>query len=138
MLLESIKEYFKNHNTEKHNACFIVGGFANFEDGYCQECMEISKEFPPDQFYMSLESPFSFQEVKIINAFSDFGVVPSLFEPGGLVQMEFLAASTPVICSRTGGLLDTVTDFRKSKLGNGLLCEPGDPESLLEALLHAV
>ena len=51
---------------------------------------------------------------------SDFGLMPSLFEPGGIVQHEFFVGSTPVIAFKTGGLKDTVIDFEpKIKKGNG-------------------
>ncbi len=51
---------------------------------------------------------------------SDFGIMPSLFEPGGIVQHEFFVGSTPVIAFKTGGLKDTVIDFEpKIKKGNG-------------------
>ena len=51
---------------------------------------------------------------------SDFGLMPSLFEPGGIVQHEFFVGSTPVIAFKTGGLKDTVSDFEsKTKKGNG-------------------
>jgi glycogen synthase len=37
-----------------------------------------------------------------INLGADFGLMPSLFEPGGVVQHEFFVAGTPVIAFRTG------------------------------------
>ena len=85
MLLESIQEYFNSHSDKGFNACFIIGGFANLGDEYTKQCIEKAKNFPSCSFFMNLNTPFSFNEVKIINSFSDFGVVPSLFEPGGLV-----------------------------------------------------
>lgn len=46
--------------------------------------------------------------------------MPSLFEPGGIVQHEFFVGSTPVIAFNTGGLKDTVFEFdSKTKKGNG-------------------
>lgn len=46
--------------------------------------------------------------------------MPSLFEPGGIVQHEFFVAGTPVIAFKTGGLKDTVFEFDpKTKKGNG-------------------
>lgn len=46
--------------------------------------------------------------------------MPSLFEPGGIVQHEFFVASTPVIAFKTGGLKDTVFEFEaQSGKGNG-------------------
>ena len=56
----------------------------------------------------------------LINSGSDFGLMPSLFEPGGIVQHEFFVASTPVIAFKTGGLKDTVFEFEPlSGKGNG-------------------
>ena len=58
------------------------------------------------------------------------GVVPSLWgEPFGQVAVECLAAGTPLVVSRVGGLPDIVDDGRC-----GLLVEPGDPGSLAEAV----
>ena len=46
--------------------------------------------------------------------------MPSLFEPGGIVQHEFFIGSTPVIAFKTGGLKDTVIDFdSRIDKGNG-------------------
>jgi glycogen synthase len=81
----------------------------------------------------------------MLNVGSDYGLVPSIFEPGGLVQSEFLVMDTPVICSSTGGLKDTVIDIRyesesgpKSKIRpNGLLFLPGNIEGLAQAILEA-
>jgi len=56
----------------------------------------------------------------LINSGADFGLMPSLFEPGGIVQHEFFVAGTPVIAFKTGGLKDTVFEFdSKTKKGNG-------------------
>ena len=50
--------------------------------------------------------------------------MPSLFEPGGIVQHEFFIAGTPVIAFKTGGLKDTVVEFRyDTKTGNGFTFE---------------
>lgn len=72
---------------------------------------------------------------------SDYGIVPSMFEPGGLVQLEYLVADTPVICGETGGLKDTVFDIRapnSSELKpNGFLFTPGDTEALTQSILDA-
>lgn len=44
----------------------------------------------------------------LVNLGCDFGLMPSEFEPGGIVQHEFFIAETPVIANKTGGLQDTV------------------------------
>lgn len=56
-------------------------------------------------------------------------VVPSLREGLGLVALEALAASRPVVASRVGGLVETVADGV-----DGILVAPGDPDALAGAL----
>ncbi|HLO02468.1 MAG TPA: 1,4-alpha-glucan branching protein domain-containing protein [Symbiobacteriaceae bacterium] len=53
------------------------------------------------------------------------GLVPSLYEPFGIVALEVMAAGVPVIVSETGGLREIVTHDQ-----NGLRVYPGDPHSL--------
>jgi starch synthase len=53
---------------------------------------------------------------------ADYLLVPSLFEPSGIVQQEAFASGTPVVAFRTGGLADTVFEFnRETRTGNGFL-----------------
>lgn len=50
--------------------------------------------------------------------------MPSVFEPGGIVQHEFFIAGTPVIAFKTGGLKDTVIEFEWiTGVGNGIVFE---------------
>ena len=51
-------------------------------------------------------------------------VIPSLYEPFGIVALEAMAAGAPVVVARTGGLAEIVegTDA-------GLLFEPGNHSS---------
>jgi glycosyltransferase involved in cell wall biosynthesis len=61
----------------------------------------------------------------------DVAVVPSIWnEPFGLVAVEACAHSVPVVASRMGGLPEIIQDSL-----NGLLCSPGDPDSLGQAML---
>ncbi len=55
-------------------------------------------------------------------------VIPSLYEPFGIVALEAMAAGAPSIVARTGGLAEIVdgTDA-------GLLFEPGNPNDLATA-----
>lgn len=52
-------------------------------------------------------------------------VIPSLYEPFGLVALEALAAGAPLIVARTGGLAELVEGTRA-----GLTFEPGNPDDL--------
>jgi hypothetical protein len=40
----------------------------------------------------------------LVNTGADFALMPSLFEPSGIVQQEFFSGSTPVVAFKTGGL----------------------------------
>lgn len=52
-----------------------------------------------------------FMDGTLVNVGCDFGLMPSMFEPGGIVQHEFFIGSTPVIAFKTGGLRDTVHEY---------------------------
>ena len=61
----------------------------------------------------------------LVEAGSDFFIMPSLFEPCGLNQMYSQVYGTVPIVSRVGGLADTVTDAdEQPAAGTGLMCEP--------------
>ena len=61
----------------------------------------------------------------LIEAGSDFFVMPSLFEPCGLNQMYSQVYGTLPIVSRVGGLIDTVTVVDEfPETGTGLMCAP--------------
>ena len=66
---------------------------------------------------------------------ADAVIIPSRFEPCGLVQMYGLRYGTLPIVRRTGGLADSVTDDKKK--ADGFLFEDATPLSLALALLQA-
>jgi len=61
----------------------------------------------------------------------DVCVVPSLTEPFGLVAAEAMAARTPVLASKVGGLVDIITQEE-----NGLLVPPNQPQLLAAQILR--
>ena len=75
----------------------------------------------------------------MINCGADYGLMPSLFEPGGIVQHEFFVGGTPVIAFKTGGLKDTVFEFDpKTKKGNGFNFQEHRAGELLWAVDRAL
>jgi glycosyltransferase involved in cell wall biosynthesis len=64
---------------------------------------------------------------------ADVTVVPSKFEPFGIVALEAMAAHCPLVTTTTGGLNEIVDDG-----GTGLKVPTGDPNALAGAVLRIV
>ncbi len=61
----------------------------------------------------------------LVEAGADFFLMPSIFEPCGLNQMYSQKYGTIPLCSRVGGLVDTVVDLEENpEDGTGLLFAP--------------
>lgn len=75
----------------------------------------------------------------LIEAGSDFFLMPSRYEPCGLNQMYSLAYGTPPIVRRTGGLADTVENYDQDKgTGTGFMFEDLTPRSIYDTVGWAV
>ncbi len=100
-----------------------------------QQLHKLAEDAPRKVFVCArLDEPMS----HLIEAGSDFFVMPSLFEPCGLNQMYSQAYGTVPIVSRVGGLVDTVRDADEDPQGGtGLMCEP-NAVSLRDALERAL
>ena len=65
--------------------------------------------------------------------------MPSLFEPGGIVQHEFFVGGTPVIAFKTGGLKDSVIEFNwQTETGCGYTFESYQREDFIYACQRAI
>jgi len=74
----------------------------------------------------------------LIFAGADIVIVPSRFEPSGLVQMESMRYGSIPVVRKTGGLADTVEDFTPARqAGTGFVFEKFDSFSLMIALVRA-
>jgi starch synthase len=87
-----------------------------------EQLHKLASDAPAKVFVCArLDEPMS----HLIEAGSDFFVMPSLFEPCGLNQMYSQVYGTIPIVSRVGGLVDTVRDADEDPAGGtGLMCEP--------------
>lgn len=75
----------------------------------------------------------------LIIAGSDLLLVPSRYEPCGLVQLHAMRYGTVPVAHRTGGLADTVFDENEHPgTGTGFLFEPLAPGTLTAAVRRAV
>jgi len=75
----------------------------------------------------------------LIEAGSDFFLMPSLYEPCGLNQMYSLAYGTLPIVRRTGGLADTVENFNEQTgEGTGFMFDYLSPNAIYDTVGWAV
>lgn len=75
---------------------------------------------------------------RFIYAGADVMLIPSRFEPAGLVQLEAMRYGAIPLVRKTGGLADTVTDYDPDHgEGTGFVFEKFDPQALLIAIVRA-
>jgi starch synthase len=80
---------------------------------------------------------FDVQKARLICRGCDVFLMPSLFEPCGITQLESMALATPPLVRRTGGLADTVIPHTEPG-GTGFVFDGDSREALLEALVESV
>ena len=124
----------------KYNAQILIAGKANPAEKYALKCMELmenlKKKYP--QNFWAAPKEF-FNDPILLRFGSDFGLMPSIFEPGGIVQHEYFISCTPVIAFKTGGLKDSVIEYNSAKkVGNGFLFENFENKDFLSAINRAV
>jgi starch synthase len=74
-----------------------------------------------------------------IFAGADIMLVPSVFEPGGIVALEALRYGSVPLVRRTGGLADSITDFDpNTRHGNGFSFVNKNAWSLYGSLVEAL
>lgn len=111
LLLEVLPHLFE----EKPEVQVVVLGSG--DERYRLELSVLQKKFPT-QLGLHLRPDFKLPR-KIFSG-ADMMIIPSLFEPGGIVALEAMRYGCVPLVRRTGGLNDIVTDFNPaSKKGNG-------------------
>ena len=73
-----------------------------------------------------------------IYAGADMIMIPSRYEPCGLVQMIGMRYGCVPVARSVGGLRDTVVDYESERDSNGFLFNNPTPESLAGSLLRAI
>jgi starch synthase len=138
MLILEVAEELINRCKQQIN--ILVGGCGNHGDPYFEQCVgkinDLRSKYP-NSFWASPNEFFT--DGPKVNLGSDFGLMPSEFEPGGIVQHEFFVAGTPVIAFCTGGLRDTVFEFDwNTDMGNGFTFDQHNREGLMNAMERAL
>lgn len=98
LIFETIPEI-----VEENNAMFVM--LSKGEKVIEDKMKEFAESYPNNVMALKGHCP---SLVPLIYAGSDWTVVPSLWEPCGLTQMESMSYGTPVIARNVGGLTDTV------------------------------
>jgi len=127
-------------NVTKGKIQIIIGGMASMKDPYAAQCawsmQGLRRQYPSNLWADPNEF---FTDGALVNYGSDFGLMPSLFEPSGVVQQEFFAGGTPVIAFKTGGLKDSVFEFNATTgQGNGFTFEAHSHSDFVQAMKRAL
>ncbi|MCX7877097.1 MAG: glycogen synthase GlgA [Ignavibacteria bacterium] len=116
----------------KENVNFILLGTG--DKNYQKFFEGIKKKFPKK---VGLHFGFSEELAHLIEAGSDIFLMPSKYEPCGLNQMYSLKYGTIPVVRKTGGLADTITEYKNGK-GNGFTFDKYDASELMKAVKKAL
>ncbi|KAH3767864.1 glycosyl group 1 family protein [Pelomyxa schiedti] len=124
----------------KGEIMFIVGGMAPRQDPYAAaaaDSLNWLRHNYPKSLWAAPDSFFT--DGPLLNIGSNFALMPSKYEPSGVVQQEFFLGGTPVIAFKTGGLRDTVFEFDyDTGKGNGITFEAHTDDDFRLAIIRAL
>ena len=107
-----------------------------YSDNWAQQMCNLRNKYPKN-FWADPDHYFT--DGCLVNRGTDFGLMPSIYEPGGLVQHEFFVGGTPIIAFKTGGLKDSVFEFNWDKeMGNGFTFETHNIDNFIYACERAL
>jgi starch synthase len=113
--------------------CVILG---DGEERYRADCESLVRKFPGR---FSVRFGFDNPLAHRIQAGCDFLMMPSRYEPCGLNQLYAMRYGTVPLVRSTGGLRDTVTEFKPATgAGTGFLFHAHDPGLFVDTVRRAV
>jgi len=101
-------------------AKFIIVG-----DGWLKDHLEGVAQSTRHRWKIKFTGFLPDQEVVALTTSADVLVVPSVYEPFGIVALEGMAAGVPVVVSQVGGLAEVIAHDR-----TGVFVYPEKPESI--------
>jgi len=123
----------------------LINALPMIFDGGVNVKLVVVGEGPQKEMYQGMASDRGLREKVIFAGYvddwtlralyrvADVTVVPSKFEPFGIVALEAMAAHCPLVTTSTGGLNEIVDDG-----GTGLKVPTDDPPALAGAILRIV
>ncbi len=123
-LLDAMPTVLKSHPT----ACLVIAGSGYYADDLKQRTAELGIDGHVHFFGHAND-----KSLPELYTMADAVVVPSLYEPFGIVALEGMAACVPTITSDNGGLVDIVEHMH-----NGLTTYAGDSNSLAWGILQVL
>ena len=94
-------------------------------DGWLKDHLEGVAQSTKHRWKITFTGFLPDQEVVALTTSADVLVVPSVYEPFGIVALEGMAAGVPVVVSQVGGLAEVIAHDR-----TGVLVYPEKPESI--------
>lgn len=129
LLLETLPHILKDREMQ-----LVVLGSG--EDRYRDAISTLKKQYS-EKVGIHLRSDFRLPRKLFAGA--DIILMPSIFEPGGIVALEALRYGCVPIVRRTGGLNDVIEDFDLEKeTGNGFSFTNRDPWELYGTMIEAL
>jgi len=107
-------------------AKFIIAG-----DGWYRDHLEWVANNTGQRWRITFTGFISDQDLIALTKSADVLVVPSVYEPFGIVALEGMAAGVPVVASQVGGLPDFIKHDH-----TGVLTYPRNPESIAWGIDH--
>lgn len=119
---------------------FIAEGFSlvvlgTGEERYARFFRGLQKKFPD---YVSVKIMYHDPLAHKVEAGADLFLMPSRYEPCGLNQIYSLKYGTVPVVRATGGLDDTIEDYREDGGGSGFKFSNYDSGELLQAMRRAL
>jgi len=128
MLIEALPHLLSEYSLLQ---VVILGGG---EESYRRQLTLLKEQYPSQ---IGLHLLPNFKLPRKIFAGADALLLPSTFEPGGIVALEALRYGAVPIVRRTGGLNDIVRDFNPSGSGNGFSFTGKEAWSLYGVIVSA-